>query len=414
MSSSSLLQSFDYHINPIFNVSAVPVFTDADNDHIESLVADIDRLVERFVHEPGLLSRTAIQRQIRATIADLRGFIHERTSPGSLLHRALDACLEFATSFIVEMLRKQAHTSWNAKTKRDSSCSSAEYKHLIDNGFCEYSIPMTNAFVSYRDAQLEEARAMYAGQDDWRGIRFEGYRRTDGCKHILRFIRASGIPELVSEYKCADMELRYIGWGYHHHRQTWFKNINGVSHRSATNYYHLDGEPDMVKMIVYLTDVEEGDGPFRYVRSSHRLPRSFFRFALHLGAETRVNSMIEGPSGNYCRNLFSHGRSLLMQFPSCFIGSTHFGDDLVEGSSLSRYLLDNTVVFTRPAGSCILFDGFLGVHAGGNPLSGERLAVQIGFVRRRTLREKTQTFARRNVSRVVNSVRSFPRFKGKL
>jgi hypothetical protein len=186
---------------------------------------------------------------------------------------------------------------------------------MIDNGYCEYSIPMTNAFVSYRDVQLVEARAMYAGRDDWRGIQFEGYRRTEGCKLILRSICASGIPELVSEYKRADMELRYIGWGYHHHRQTWFKNINGVAHRSATNYYHLDAEPDMVKMIVYLTDVGEGDGPFRYVKKSHRLPRSFFRFGLHLGAETRANSMIEGPSGNYCRNLFSHGRSLLMQFP---------------------------------------------------------------------------------------------------
>ncbi len=411
MSRSSLLQSFDYHINPLFHESAAPVFTDDDNDHIESLVAEIDRLVERFAHESGLLARTSIQRQIHLAIAYLRGFIHERTSPDSLLQRALDACLEFATSFIFEMLRKQAHASWGAQRRRYPSCSSSECKHMIDNGYCEYLIPMSSAFAAYRDEQLEKARMMYAGRDDWRGIQWEGYRGTDGCKSILEFIAKNGIAEMVSAYKRAEMELKYIGWDYNHHRQTWFKNVIGVEKRSATNYYHMDAEPDMVKMMVYLTDVGEGDGPFRYVRGSHRLQRSMFRFGLHLGVDKRVNAMIEGPSGHFSQNLFRNGRSLLMQFPTCFIGSTHFGDHLVEGSELSRYLLDNTVVFTRPAGSCILFDGFLGVHAGGNPLSGERLAVQIGFGRRRSLREKTLTFARRNVLMVASSMRTITHSK---
>ena len=125
--------------------------------------------------------------------------------------------------------------------------------------------------------------------------------------------------------------------------------------------------------------------------------------------DKRVNAMIEGPSGHFSQNLFRNGRSLLMQFPTCFIGSTHFGDHLVEESELSRYLLDNTVVFTRPAGSCIVFDGFLGVHAGGNPLSGERLAVQIGFARRRSLRENAAVFAKRNVALVADRMRSVVR-----
>jgi hypothetical protein len=277
---------------------------------------------------------------------------------------------------------------------------------MIDNGYCEYSIPMTNSLVDYRDRQLEKARAMYAGRDDWRDIHWEGYRGTEECRTILRFIARNGIAEMVSAYKRTHMELRCIGWDYNHHRQTWFKNAIGVEKRSATNYYHMDAEPDMVKMMAYLTDVSEGDGPFRYVRGSHRLQRSLFRFGLHLGVDKRVNAMIEGPSGHFSQNLFRNGRSLLMQFPTCFIGSTHFGDHLVEGSELSRYLLDNTVVFTRPAGSCIVFDGFLGVHAGGNPLSGERLAVQIGFARCRSLGEKTQESVRRNVSMAVKRVRT--------
>lgn len=161
-------------------------------------------------------------------MANLRDVIHERTSQDSLLWRALDTCLEFATSFIFEMLRKQAHTSWAAQKRRDPSCSSAECKHMIDNGYCEYSIPMTNSLLDYRDRPLEKVRAMYAGRDNCRGIHWEGYRGTEECRTILRFIARNGIAEMVSAYKRTHMELRCIGWDYNHHRQTWFKNAIGV------------------------------------------------------------------------------------------------------------------------------------------------------------------------------------------
>ena len=65
-----------------------------------------------------------------------------------------------------------------------------------------------------------------------------------------------------------------------------------------------------------------------------------------------------------------------MKFPKAFRGTTHFGDDLIEGSALSDYLLDRTITFTEKQGTAVLFDGFLGIHAGNNANQGERLAIQ--------------------------------------
>lgn len=412
MSCYSILQSFDYHENPLFRVDAERVFSKADNLYIQSLVSDIDNLIERSAGESGQLARALCKQQIRSNIANIRSLIYERTVPRSLLRLSLDASLDFGSSFTRRLLREQELRSRSKKRLTPPKTIEA-CRHMLENGYSECAIPITNAFTDYRDKQLEEARAMYAGRNDWRGIHWQGYRSNEGCKSILDFIAKNDIIEMVSEYKGTDMELRYIGWDYSHHRQTWFKNVIGAEESSATNYYHMDAEPDMVKMMVYLTDVGESDGPFRYVRGSHRLKRSLFSFGLHLGVDRRVNPLIKGPSGHFNQNLFRNGRSLLMQFPACFIGSTHFGDHLIEGSDLSRYLLENTITFTRSAGSCIVFDGFLGVHAGGNPLSGERLAVQIGFARRRSRREKAVELAKRNIVKVSCLVRKVTRSSSK-
>jgi len=178
------------------------------------------------------------------------------------------------------------------------------------------------------------------------------------------------------------MENKYLAWDYNHHSELWYKNGNGVSKISLTNYYHLDAKPEVAKMMVYHSDVSSEDGSFRYVAGSHRLHRSLFITGLHLGVDKKVNGLVDGPPTLYNRNAFTLKRDLLIQFPKAFLGSTHFGDDLIEGSDLSSYLIKNTVSFLGKAGKCIVFDGYLGVHAGGNPSSGERLAVQVGYIQK--------------------------------
>ncbi len=98
----------------------------------------------------------------------------------------------------------------------------------------------------------------------------------------------------------------------------------------------------------------------------------------------------------YGRGLFLYRKDLLMKFPVSFMGTTHFGDDLAENSDLSRYLLANTIVFTKPKGTVVLFDGFRGIHAGGNADTGERLAVQVAFIQKNKVSVKDKIANRVN------------------
>ena len=113
------------------------------------------------------------------------------------------------------------------------------------------------------------------------------------------------------------------------------------------------------------------------------LARSLTKFVLHLSLDRNVNKHLYGVNKPEI-NIFIDDMDFLRSFPNSFVGSTHFGDYLDRDSIFSQYLLQNTVDFTRKSGSAILFNGNLGVHAGGNPISGDRLIVQFGFQNKRS------------------------------
>ena len=68
-----------------------------------------------------------------------------------------------------------------------------------------------------------------------------------------------------------------------------------------------------------------------------------------------------------------------MALPAALRGTTHFGDDILDTSTLSSLLLNDEVVFAGPAGTFLVFDGATGIHRGGQVTRGERWAVQIAM-----------------------------------
>ena len=65
--------------------------------------------------------------------------------------------------------------------------------------------------------------------------------------------------------------------------------------------------------------------------------------------------------------------------PKDLRGSTHFGDDLIDGSPSSDSLLRQEEVFVGDAGTLVVFDGSKGIHRGSLVDQGERWAIQIGM-----------------------------------
>lgn len=206
---------------------------------------------------------------------------------------------------------------------------------------------------------------------------------------IQRALHSKGIVSAVSHYMGCEMEWLYAALDCSHHRQSWYKDCYADSDlpTAKTVYMHFDADPDIVKAMLYLSDVDSASGPFRYVRGSHRWRRSPFLFALHKGfdiEQTKSFPMeadgLDYKLGYYRPRFFlkDHRRDLLT-LPSAFRGTTHFGDDIVDESDLSRRLLASEDTFLGPSGTLIVFDGSAGIHRGSQVERGERWAVQIAM-----------------------------------
>jgi hypothetical protein len=155
---------------------------------------------------------------------------------------------------------------------------------------------------------------------------------------------------------------------------------------------HLDADSDIIKALFYLKDVGPGDGPFSFVRGSHLWKRSPLTVAVQKGMDDAQGDVFElQPDGldyklGYYRPFYKlpEHRADILSLPARLRGSTHFGDDILDGTALSDEMLSHEQVFTGPAGTLVIFDGSQGIHRGSLVENGERWAVQLAF---RTIRD---------------------------
>jgi hypothetical protein len=70
-----------------------------------------------------------------------------------------------------------------------------------------------------------------------------------------------------------------------------------------------------------------------------------------------------------------------MKLPAQLRGTSHFGEDLLDSTPLSRLLLEQEVRCTSDVTNCAVFDGSHTIHRGGLVRHGERWALQMGFTR---------------------------------
>jgi hypothetical protein len=198
---------------------------------------------------------------------------------------------------------------------------------------------------------------------------------------IRRKLKTSGALDLASAYLGCEMEWKYCALEFSHESQRWYRDCYADAGlpTSKTVYMHLDADTEMVKGMLYLQDVSEEQGPFRYIRGSSNWERSPCTLAIHKGFDSVENEVFEmEPSRldyklGYYRPRFKlpEYRKHLMTLPALFRGTTHFGDDVVDASPLSSSLLS--------AGTILVFDGSSGIHRGGQVVRGERWAVQIAM-----------------------------------
>jgi hypothetical protein len=210
------------------------------------------------------------------------------------------------------------------------------------------------------------------------------------ARMIRRAAERGGLIDFVSAYTGKPMEFCYASLDHAHPGQAWYQDcyVDAGLSTSKTVYMHTDADFDIIKTMFYIQDVAEKDGPFRFVTGSHQWERSPLTIAMQKGFDEVSGQVFAGrpENGDYYRPRFklAENRQDLLSLPRLLRGSTHFGDDILDGSELSEALLKAERSFVSPAGTLVVFDGSRGIHRGGQVApGGSRWAVQLAFRVRR-------------------------------
>jgi len=375
--SSHLIQSFEFNNLSSLRGVGDSTFSLQDNIAIDNSLEKIDCLTY-YLLKFKKVSDVKLNKALDIEFRKLKCCVLEKVHCDQTLYKLLEVIIDDANRIISDYIKTMEESIEIDSTTMVDSITKDKIAELHNNGYCEFEIESNDLFDSESRKLLEYAREMFVNKSDWRGLFCNDNEKFDIFKYCSQFLDENNILHLVSAYQGCQSEIAWCGWDYNHSRQKWFKKNQVDPSTHPTNYYHLDSGFDKTKIIFYLSDVGVSNGPFKYVKGSNMLARSLAKFSLHLSLDRNVNKHLYGVNKPE-KNIFIDDIDVLRNFPNSFVGSTHFGDYLDKDSILSQYLIQNTVDFTRKRGSAILFNGNLGVHAGGNPISGDRLIIQFGF-----------------------------------
>jgi hypothetical protein len=202
---------------------------------------------------------------------------------------------------------------------------------------------------------------------------------------ITNLVNELGISELFSAHLGVPVDYWGSGIELTTDQHLWWQNCYADVGLSIANtaYMHADHGDFSPKVMLYLSEVTPETGPTRFVKASNTWKRSEYFFQFHKGLDHVAGHFIGNlMPGDYYRPLykFPEFREILMSFPKGFVGTSHFGDDIMNDSAESRRLISQEFTLLSEKGDLIAFDGGRGIHRGSNILLGERLAAQLIFM----------------------------------
>jgi hypothetical protein len=178
-------------------------------------------------------------------------------------------------------------------------------------------------------------------------------------------MRSVGIVEAASAYLKRPVTVSHIVPQINDPSDNFWANhfVDVGVEDSICDYCHVDATYNLLKMIIYVNEVTDDNGPFSYVKGSHRAARRFWD-----GMIRRANDYA-GLSWTK-----PHYRKLFLALPRALQRKGAFGADIPNDSVYVRPILDNELCVTSANGNGVLFDPE-GIHRGGMVRSGRRLAV---------------------------------------
>lgn len=149
--------------------------------------------------------------------------------------------------------------------------------------------------------------------------------------------------------------------GDRHHDHT----LMDMETTSSLTSLHMDPKYNIMKAILYLTDVDEDSGPFTVVPKSHR-----WNYNPIERTSAQGNSI-----GNYL-NSDDH-RKVMRILPKIFRKNAICGRYFLDGTKINKWITNQLKTFTSNNSNCIIFYPSLLLHRGGLCKSKERINLQI-------------------------------------
>ena len=185
---------------------------------------------------------------------------------------------------------------------------------------------------------------------------------------VNKLFKLHGVFDTVSKYNRNKTNLKLDTVALHvarpndtHHYQT----LSDVPGSPKTISFHMDPKFNVMKAILYLSNVSYSNGPFTTIPKSNRWYHPEFERIIACG-----NSV-----GNYLSS--PDHRKVMSIFPDVMTGNVIMGKYFKNGSDNSNILLNNLHKYTSEEADCILFDPAQTIHRGGLCDEGERINLQI-------------------------------------
>jgi hypothetical protein len=386
---STPFPSIDYATHPAFRQFSP---ADASQDSaVEQAVRQIDEALQEIHTSPTALPSASIRQTYQTRV------LPQLESIGRLLTDSLPKDLPIATIAAValaetrEELLKEALFQNEKKRYRPTGHVPPNVERIVheltEDGLSLHQMPQPTLKAIADDvAQYRQRLIDLSGRNGGTNCALALPHSGRFWSEVAGYLDRSGILDGCSLARRQPLELAYCALVLSHPGETWWRGCYedvGIP-TGRTVYMHNDKDYDIMKVLVYLGDVQEPQGPFCFVRGSHRWRRSKTQSFFHkaFDAAANVNLAPREPQRTvYYRKAFRHPefRRQFLLLPKPLRGSSHFGDDVLDDSDLSKWLLERETAVTSEMANCMAFIGADGIHRGGTVTQGERWALQIGL-----------------------------------
>lgn len=187
-----------------------------------------------------------------------------------------------------------------------------------------------------------------------------------------KILRKYKFSEIASNYTKTKM-ISHFNYTIRHvenNKPKKWSSLDGtITHDLDT--LHLDRFCPSVTLLIYLSNVDHGDGPFQYIKGSNQFIKSLFINCLHTGVSFSTFPGTDKPH-DYEIN---EQRALFMQLPKAMQGNLVIGSFINKDSDYYKILSQNHEKVIASKGAVFIFDGHKTLHTGGRPTNGQRLAL---------------------------------------